>query len=225
MLTLCRIQEGMIFVSMSQDELLERTAQYQIQYSPSHRHRPRHSQIRLQPSHAYFNSVRSPFAERTFLADPTEYYSRGHSEQPLSARSQGFRVTTDFDDRSDDGEDPEWQDDLEAIEQALNFQYVDAELLCSDDDEESDVDIPGHVDASYEQPLRALNRLTAESRRLDLQTRSMRRRMTPSLIEPTGREAAINQALGEPPEVLKPHARFFIQRDKNTVSIKFDPPA
>ncbi len=56
------IQEGMIFVSSDDNDLLSRTAQYQIQYSPR-RTRPRRnefSQIRLQTSHEYFNAPRSP---------------------------------------------------------------------------------------------------------------------------------------------------------------------
>lgn len=215
----------MIFVSMSQDELLERTAQYQIQYSlTTNGRRPRHSQIRLQPSHAYFNSVRSPLGERTFLMDPREFFPRGQADA-VPIRSQGFRVTTDFDEGSEDSEDREYLEELDIAEQPPNLQYLDAEMLCSDDDEDSEGDIQGHGDESHEHLQRALNRANAASRRLDLQTRSMRRRMTPSLIEPEGRENAISQALGESREVLKPHARFFIQRDKDMVSIKFDPPA
>ncbi len=58
------IQEGMIFVAMDDDNLLARTSNYQIQYTPKrhrHRHRrPERSQIRLGPTLEYFNSVRSP---------------------------------------------------------------------------------------------------------------------------------------------------------------------
>lgn len=218
----------MIFVSMTQDELLERTAQYQIQYSPSSaRHRPRYSQIRLQPTHAYFNSNRPPPEERA-SQHPTVYPSRSQPEPPMSAHFQGFRVTTDFDERSDDEEDRELQEDAEGIEQSLHSQYsqyLDTEPLCSDDDDDEDTeDIPNHGEATYEQLQRALNRANVASRRLDAHTRNMRRRMTPSLIEPwtDGDQIPWNQ--GESTEVLKPHARFFIQRDKHMVSVKFDPP-
>ena len=40
------VQEGMVFISMSSDDLLARTAQYQIQYSPP---RPRRSGSRELP--------------------------------------------------------------------------------------------------------------------------------------------------------------------------------
>ena len=227
MLTACRIQEGMIFVSMTQDDLLERTAQYRIQYmSGSSRHRPRQSQIRLQPTHAYFHSARTPLTERTLLADladSQEYHARNQPDPPLSARSQQFRITTDFDERSDEDEEGELDEDTEVIQQALNFQYLDAEFLCSDDDEDPE-DLPNHGEASYEQLQRALNRANVASRRLDQHTLHMRRRMTPSLIEPPERRP-ISPAVGESIEVLKPHARFFIERDKNMVSVKFDPPA
>lgn len=71
----CRIQEGMIFVSMTSDELLARTAQYQIQYSPARRRPSRSRRNGTRPSQEYPNSSRSPLQslERTVLADPDLY--------------------------------------------------------------------------------------------------------------------------------------------------------
>src|SRR5438034_8517442 len=104
----------MIFVSMSSDELLARTAQYQIVYAPS-RLRPRlRRQLQRQPSQRFFDSVRSPLQslDRTMLADP-EQWSDSDSEfsgfpaardavSGHRSSSLDFRITTDFDDRPDD---------------------------------------------------------------------------------------------------------------------------
>lgn len=142
------IQEGMIFVSMERDDLLARTARYQIQYSP-HRRRRRspHGQIRLQPSHEYFNSVRPPLRSLNHDGRPPSG-TRGHEsyqelfrqlqerhrrnedqlthEQvrqihdmeertvPTVPRVPDFRVTTDFDDKSDNGSVGETAEDEEA---------------------------------------------------------------------------------------------------------------
>ena len=56
------IQEGMVFVAMDDDTLVEKTARYEVHYSPkSYRyHRPRFDSLR--PSHDYMNSTRSPLS-------------------------------------------------------------------------------------------------------------------------------------------------------------------
>jgi hypothetical protein len=125
------IQEGMIFVSMDDDNLLARTANYQIQYTPrKHQHRyrrPEHGQIRLGPTHEYFSSVRSPLRSlaRT-VVDPTYLQASSSSTNsnitPMTADFHpqvdtsdapplvpGFRVTMNFDDNSDDEGHPPLQ--------------------------------------------------------------------------------------------------------------------
>jgi hypothetical protein len=121
------IQEGMIFVSSDDNNLLSRTAQYQIQYSTG---RPRSrrnefSQIRLQPSHEYFNSTRSPLRSidrATYLRNPflplrqpenpaiapitTDFSSNAESRaNTIPQQMPGFHVTTRFDDIDSDSED------------------------------------------------------------------------------------------------------------------------
>jgi hypothetical protein len=133
------IQEGMIFVSSDDNNLLSRTAQYQIQYSPR-RSRPRRtefSQIRLQSSHDYFNSMRSPLRSidrTTYLQNPfpplrqtgntaitpmtsdfsNNLESRGNAPQQMP----GFHVTTRFDDIDSDSEDASAQQSVSDIAEA-----------------------------------------------------------------------------------------------------------
>ena len=70
------IQEGMIFVAMEEDKMLERTAPYEIRYSPKrprgHARRER-NHIRFGPSREYINSIRSPLRSidrSNYLRDP-----------------------------------------------------------------------------------------------------------------------------------------------------------
>lgn len=240
----------MIFVSMSSDELLARTAQYQIQYSPARRRARRHRMNRTQPSQEYFNSIRSPLQslERTVLADPghlsdsemdsTAFTNPRPSQLNRRNSTAEFRVTTDFDDKSEDDEDDqESGNELPSAAdiERIRMERIDAGLLCPDEDEdEDDSDSDGNMDEMTS----AFNRGRLEMRRRMRAARILmgdehdtegRRRMVPSLIEPTGPPASGDSVGSSPsqatPEVMKPHARFFIEREKSMVSIKFDPPA
>jgi hypothetical protein len=65
-------------------------------------------------------------------------------------------------------------------------------------------------------------------RRIELQRlQSMQRRRPASLVNPIpppSSAPAGSSGASSNVEVLKPHARFFIEREKSMVSIKFDPP-
>ncbi|ETN40391.1 uncharacterized protein HMPREF1541_04668 [Cyphellophora europaea CBS 101466] len=91
------IQEGMIFVAMTDEDILEKTAKYEIQYSPKtfrlHRQRFEHHR----PSSAYFNSTRSPLRsiDRTrYLRDPHALSQHIDNDTTLdSAVVPGFTVS------------------------------------------------------------------------------------------------------------------------------------
>lgn len=120
------IQEGMIFVSSDDNNLLSRTAQYQIQYSPRRPRSQRNEfcQIRLQPSHEYFNPIRSPLRSidrSTYLRSPfpplrqpeispiapltAGFVGRSESRGSIPEQIPGFHVSTRFDDIDSDTED------------------------------------------------------------------------------------------------------------------------
>jgi hypothetical protein len=243
------IQEGMIFVSMTSDELLERTAQYQIQYSPHRRRCRRTRRPGTQPSLEYMNAYRSPLQalERTVLAESdlysdselestgqatatartSQYYSGSTSDNPFPQ----FRVTTDYDDKSEDGGDENREDD-DDLPSATEIERMDMEqfeddLLCPEE-EESESDDDNELSAFNRGRLEMRRQISALRRHENIGHGLLgRRRMAPSLIEPVGppTRASPNHASGtHTPEVMKPHARFFIEREKSMVSIKFDPP-
>ncbi|KAJ5641512.1 hypothetical protein N7490_005512 [Penicillium lividum] len=221
---LSRIQEGMVFVSMTSDEMLARTAKYKIEYSNPRRRRGHRRMI--QPSQEYLSGFRTPLQtlERTVLMDPD---SGPNAVHPAGRDAQDpqveFRVTTEYNETTEDnvfvGRE---NDDFTSATELERANELD-DLLCSDTDDDSPSD-----DDDEDHPM--------TRRRLEIQRRigsmrrqnsdpSQRRRQPPSLIDPIPLPPVPGPAMPTPnTEVLKPHARFFIEREKSVVSIKFDPP-
>ncbi|KAJ6013004.1 hypothetical protein N7522_003359 [Penicillium canescens] len=218
------IQEGMVFVSMSSDELLDRTARYQIQYSSS-RWRRRHRRHGLQPSQEYLNSYRSPLQnlERTVLMGPNSDSSASDTTEDPQRQ---FRITTEYDENSEENSNSGNDDttsltDLERaylteLERAQDDQSDQGDQMedlltetdetpTDDEDDNSRILRRGRIQMNRRQNI--LNRLAEQSRRRN-----------PTLVNPNPPPEP------NPPEVLKPHARFFIERQKSMVTIKFDPP-
>ncbi|KAJ5373660.1 hypothetical protein N7517_005666 [Penicillium concentricum] len=183
------IQEGMVFVAMTSDELLARTAQYQIQYS-SGRYRRRGRRSGMQPSQEYLTGFRPPLQnlERTVLMSPHSAAVPHAAEDPQAQ----FRITTEYDENNEDfGEDEDWRSAL--LERSLAEQTEDP----LSDTDESPSDEEGSSGRHQRRP-------RVEYERLDALSRATEQRPVA--------------------EVLKPHARFFIEREKSMVTIKFDPP-
>ncbi|KAJ9612128.1 hypothetical protein H2200_003725 [Cladophialophora chaetospira] len=110
------IQEGLVFVSMEDDTLLERTSQYDMHWSPrTYRHEGRRGD-RYRPSHQYMNSTRSPLRSidrSRYLNNPTSFEDDPFFETPLVP---GFQVTiADPSDEDEPGDSPPsprpWHDD------------------------------------------------------------------------------------------------------------------
>ncbi|KAJ5812498.1 hypothetical protein N7474_008799 [Penicillium riverlandense] len=240
------IQEGMVFVSMTSDELLARTAEYQIQYSNTRRRR-RNRRSGMQPSQEYLTAYRSPLQslERTVLMGPDS--SASDPELPATGREANdpqaeFRVTTEYDENSEETGflEPEANEDLTVLPlseiERMNQADQSSDFMCSDSDEsESDDDEEdGHssnLSTFTRRRLELRRRIGSMRRQYSAEERELqRRRQGPSLIDPVpppppapAPDAAHDSNFSSP-EVLKPHARFFIEREKSMVSIKFDPP-
>lgn len=228
----------MVFVSMSCDELLEHTAQYNIQYSSR-----RNRRSAMQPSQEYMNAYRTPLQalERTPLLAPPEAQSESEADPNDSGALNpdvhepmpGFRVTTEYDEQTDNNDSFRLNrdEDLPSITQIerLQMDRMEDDLLCSDTDySESDDDATTSV---YSRRRRELQRQVRMMRRqYAMEPEGIpRRRPVPSLIQPAGSTQTSSsqnntEATNSSPQLLKPHARFFIERSKSMVSIKFDPP-
>ena len=116
-----------------------------------------------------------------------------------------FDVTTDCSDQSIDEEE-------ESSPATLADRY------------HRDQRMPPPYDSSDEEDYASV-RSRAIGRRPDSPRRN-KRRLTPSRIEVTVpcKDSTNEQKSKNVPEILAPHAMFFIRREKSTISIKFDPP-
>ncbi|CBF86557.1 hypothetical protein AN2297.2 [Aspergillus nidulans FGSC A4] len=242
------IQAGMVFISMSADELLARTAQYQIQYASSRSRRGRR-RSGMQPSEEYLNSYRTPLQtlERATLAgfdcpsdsdtDASEFL--GASSSSNADQSPQFRVITEYDERSDGTQldrvedsflesqtsEPGGPDEL----RALHPMYpIEEDFLCSDTEDSSSGEDESAETRSYNSRRRELQR----------QVRAMRRQYAMEHDDSPRGHSTIQSTLLIPPSVprsgptarpssgglMRPLAQFFIKRPKSSVSLKFDPP-
>lgn len=230
---LSRIQEGMVFVSMSCDELLSRTAAYQVEY-PNPRRQRRNRRSGLQPSQEYLNAYRTPLQtlERRGLAGQG---SHRDSETDLTSApnpTNDFHITTEYD-------NPSERNDRDTNGLAANppsiadlarwqMEQMEDDLLGSDSDDSESDDDPAEVSAYSRRRRDLQRRVRAMEQQQDL---SRRRAAGSSAVPPTlpgsrplEPRSGPNTALMQDPDLLRPHARFFIERAKSTVSIKFDPP-
>ncbi|KAF7596288.1 hypothetical protein BBP40_002432 [Aspergillus hancockii] len=230
------IQEGMVFVSMTSDELLARTAQYQIQCTS--RWNRRHRRSGMQPSQEYLNSYRHPLQSLTGrnsqsesdtdISDPNGL-NAGNIPEPMP----DFRITTEYDERSenDNHDDQEHGNNIPSLVDIERIQMdpIDDDFLCSESDESDSDDETSELSTYNRRRRELLRRVTSMRRQYVLERNGQpRRHPIPSTIQPmhfapsgphTGSDAQTpNQ------EFLQPHARFYIERTKSMVSIKFDPP-
>ncbi|KAJ5885731.1 hypothetical protein N7504_011567 [Penicillium tannophilum] len=223
------IQEGMVFVSMTSDELLARTAQYQIQYSSTRRRRG-YRRMDLPPSQAYLTGLRTPLQslDRTVLMGPdsnlaTETEPSGRGTHDPQAE---FRVTTEYNETVEDNVFAEREDDNLIASVATDLERTNEldDLLCSDTDDDSPSDDDDEDHPMTRRRLEIQRRIGSARRSMNGDL-SQRRRQPPSLIDPIPPPPVPGPAMTTSNgEVLKPHARFFIEREKSVVSIKFDPP-
>ncbi|KAL4928720.1 uncharacterized protein BDV17DRAFT_263371 [Aspergillus undulatus] len=242
------IQAGMVFVSMSADDLLARTAQYQIQYAGSRSHRGRR-RSGMQPSQEYMNSYRTPLQtlERATLtgfdsssdSDTDASEPAGASSNHNTEPTAGFHITTEYDERSDGteldgpGNNSSVPQPLEPgrLERNATLYPMEDDFLCSDS-EDSDSDEDDTTEPQFfNSRRRDLQRQVRGDRRQYAMEQDdlSRRRHTPQTIPPIPPSApsAPRSGLSARPSgvgLMKPLAQFFIKRPKSSVSLKFDPP-
>ncbi|KAI0115336.1 hypothetical protein F4814DRAFT_449169 [Daldinia grandis] len=210
--TLKDVQEGMVFVSMTSDHLLTRTAQYQIQYSAS-RNSPRRGERDGQPS-APILSVRHNEDGSTMThaqIRARRLYNIGMDDEDNNVRvaqipsefnvaPPPFRVTTECSD--DETDDPTPRGDWRPPNRIGSLPF---ESETSDDEGNAN-------DYSFSEAYQ----------------RFRRHRNRPSTALEEAVEAAqvatqeAVRAVGG--EMMVPYARFFIERNKSKCTIRFDPP-
>lgn len=204
------VQEGMVFVSMTSDHLLTRTAQYQIQYSatlPGRTEREsqpltpivsiRHNEDGSTMTHA---QIRARRLYNIGMEDEDNSVRIAQIPSEFNVSPPPFRVTTECSD--DEGDDPTPGEDWPPH---VGIGSLPFESESSDEEENS-------PDYSFREAFR----------------RFRRRRNRPSNALAEALEAAqvatqeAVRAVGG--ELMVPHARFFIERNRSKCTIKFDPP-
>ncbi|KUJ12917.1 uncharacterized protein LY89DRAFT_652278 [Mollisia scopiformis] len=209
------VQEGMVFISMSSDDLLTRTAQYQIQYSPP---RPRRSGSRDLPP---IMSIRhnddgtmttaQARARRLYnigLEDEECDYRTAQIPPEFTENAPAFQVTTECSDSEGDGPTHPSRSRLHRV---MGLRFEDSD---SSDEEPT----PEQTSAWHEDYILNMGR-----------SPRLRRRETASNITLAEAEEASQIATQEAVravggELMAPHAKFFIERDKSKCTVRFDPP-
>ncbi|KAI1631841.1 hypothetical protein F4809DRAFT_630574 [Biscogniauxia mediterranea] len=206
------VQEGMVFVSMTSDHLLTRTAQYQIQYSP-----PRSTSRRIERETHPLNpilSVRHNDDGSTMThaqARARRLYNIGMEDEDNDLRvaqipsefnvsPPPFRVTIECSD--DEADDPN-----------PRMHWRTPNRIGS---------LPFESDSSDE----GGNLGDLPFGRTDYRLQRRRNRSSNALAEAAEAAQVATQeavrAVGG--ELMAPHTRFFIERNKSKCTIKFDPP-
>lgn len=238
---------------MTSDDLIARTAQYQVReasppgtVSPenlthSGRSTTPHATSRepidnrppsRRTNDAAVRTIPPPISNTTVYTNahrdlsssqlPTPIHAQPFSHPDLSDESSlpprtitpptplSFAITTDCSDHSSDEEE---ESSAATIADRLRRDHLP---------------LPPSMDSSSDSTEDGdLNRWATPRARTATRHRRDRRRAIPSRIEvaaPSAAEEARNGPDGRPPvEVLAPHARFFIEREKSMISIKFEP--
>lgn len=213
----------MVFISMTSDDLLTRTAQYQIQYSPA---RPRHSS-----SHPYtlppIMSVRhnedgsmttaQARARRLYdigLADEDCDYRTAQIPSDFTENAPQFQVTTECSDSEDDESPPRSTARHRPLHRVMStIRFEDTES--SDETPSPEAAGPGPWHEDY---LLGMGRSPRLPRRETASNITLAEAAEASQI---ATQEAVRAVGGE---LMAPHARFFIERDKSKCTVRFDPP-
>lgn len=228
-LTIFRIQEGMVFVSMTSDDILTRTAQDQVHYSGARRRR-RNRRSGLSRYAPFYPLPYEEELERAMRGSPDSEDSTQTTVDPVA----GFRVTTSHNDNDRDIPEQlnEQEDDddcptIEEIERLRIGQLMEDDIACTDsDDSESDSTSDLNVstsqfDSFYRRRRRLSNLLRIPRQQQQQQQQQQRQHQTTSFVEPP-MDSQTNALRSN--GLLRPHAQFFIERAQSMVNIKFDPP-
>ena len=223
MLIISSVQEGMVFISMTSDDLLARTAQYQIQYSPpkSHRSGSVHSNdlppiMSIRHNGDGSMTTAQVNARRLYdigLQDEDCDYRTAQIPSDFTADAPPFQVTTECSD--DEGDDAMRARSRRAFHRNIGARFEDSDS--SDSEQNAN---PEHAASPWHEDY--LFNMGRSPR--------LRRRETASNITLSeaadASEAAVTEeavpAVGG--ELMVPHARFFIERDKSKCTVRFDPP-
>lgn len=208
----------MVFISMTSDDLLTRTAQYQIKYSPA---KPRRSGSQRPNELPPIVSVRhnddgsmttaQVRARRLYnigLEDEDCDYRTAQIPFEFTENAPPFQVTTECSDTEDE-EPPAASSRHRTVHRIMSsIRFED-----SDSSEEDVETVPWHEDYFH-----GMNRASLPRRRETASNITLAEAAEASQI---ATQEAVRAVGGE---LMAPHARFFIEREKSKCTVRFDPP-
>ena len=204
----------MIFVSMTSDDLLTRTAQYQIQYSPPRTRNTRSDQSNELPPilsirHNNDGTVSSQArSRRIYDLDEDCDFRTAQIPADFTANALPFLVTTECSDSEGEGTTPR-SSRARAMHRLANIRREDTES--EDDDEVIGETLRAYTQDVHTPPPRLRRREIASNITLAEAAEASQFAM----------QEAVKAVGGE---LMVPHARFFIERDKSKCTIRFEPP-
>lgn len=204
-----------MFISMTSDDLLTRTAQYQIQYSPA---RTRCSRDSPSPELPPITSHRSGHGTLTpAQASARRLYMIGRQDEECDFRTAQipsdftvnapFHVTTECSDSEYAG------DELNSHSRALHDIH---RLTGIRVDEEESSENEDHQHSAWDDDF--LPDPSVDRRRERASNITLAEAVEASQI---ATQEAVRAVGGE---LMTPHAKFFIERDKSRCTVRFDPP-
>lgn len=224
MLTVPSVQEGMVFISMTSDDLLARTAQYQIQYSPPKNRRSGSANSNDLPAimsirHNGDGSMTTAQvnARRLYdigLQDEDCDYRTAQIPSDFTADAPPFQVTTECSD--DEGDEAMRARNRRAFHRNIGARFEDSDS--SDSERNANPEHTGNP--WHEDYLFGMGR----SPRQRLRRRETASNITLSEAAEASQVATQEAVRAVGGELMVPHARFFIERDKSKCTVRFDPP-
>lgn len=241
------VREGMVFVSMSWDELFTRTAEYKLGYRPPRENLQSRDTVlnRLVPNSGQGSHLR----RRTTLFDPEVSSDTDEEYEVFCQRNQrnsspdyqtDFQVTTNYGDKIDDDDEVNEEQQTEAVNFDNDPDETSSLTSSQCDQLETELFVPesesdSNDDASDAAPENDYYSYSRRPRRSGLGIRGVRGSLRAHLgrLGSHGRNSSVTNGgagVGERShphvggEFLKPHARFTMSRSRTMASIKFDPP-
>ena len=236
------VQEGLIFVAMNLESLLSRTERYRIRSSPVPRlpsaasvYPESHGQHTRVPT-AAFSPPRPTWTHRTYhnMAD-----ARPPSRRRYYPSAQVWHQNDPYPPQPPPREAPNHDEVSTSFEATQSQQSQQSEtptapldlqpgyrVTTTSEDPSGDEEDPTEEAILHDRQRRSGHALGPDMYSSDSEVeqfssrRHRRLRSSPRKIE---LEPIVPEP-GRTPDILVPHARFFIEKKRNVVSIKFDPP-
>lgn len=212
----------MVFVSMTSDDLLTRTAQYQIQYSPPRQQRRTAAQRANELPAIVSIRHHDDGTMTTAQARARRLYEIGRRDEEcdvreaqlpaeFTANAQPFHVTETCSDSEADEEDPVQALRHRTSHRVQGFRYEDSDS--------SDEEVPEQSSLWHDDFLTGPSRASAPLRR-----RETSGNITLAEAAEASQIATQEAVRAVGGELMAPLAKFHIEREKTKCTLRFDPP-